>query len=116
MRREEDLLRRLHHPNVVQLLEVIETEHILCLVLELYPVDSLTFLCETGLFKEEQAQIYARQLIGTLEYLHHHDVVSELPSRSMLANEAQANRPCAFLPSRPLLIAGWCFCVLGALL
>lgn len=60
---------------MVRLLEVIENEQYLCLVLELYPIDTLSFLCKNGLVREAEARIYARQLLAALEYLHAKDVV-----------------------------------------
>ena len=42
--REGDVLKKLHHPHVIHLLEIIETDAVICLVLELVSVDVLTYL------------------------------------------------------------------------
>lgn len=42
--REGDILKKLHHPHVIHLLEIIETDAVLCLVLEIVSVDVLTYL------------------------------------------------------------------------
>ena len=46
--REPQILQRLYHPNIVQLFEIIETDAVLCIVLEMCPVDTLSMLSSSG--------------------------------------------------------------------
>lgn len=68
-------MRVLHHPNIITLLEVIETSSMLCLVLEMCPVDVLSHLCEKGVMPEHQARRHGRELLSAFEYMHHRGVV-----------------------------------------
>jgi serine/threonine protein kinase len=58
MHREGNILKKLYHPHIIQLLEIIETESVLCLVLELVDVDVLTYICSSGKQSEDQASDY----------------------------------------------------------
>ena len=68
-------MRVLHHPNIITLLEVIETSSMLCLVLEMCPVDVLSHLCEKGVMPEHTARRHGRELLAAFEYMHHRGVV-----------------------------------------
>ena len=46
--REPEILQRLYHANIVQLIEIIETDAVLCIVLEMCPVDALSMLASSG--------------------------------------------------------------------
>lgn len=73
--REGEILKKLHHPHVIHLLEIIETDAVLCLVLEIVSVDVLTYLCSVGKQTEDQARLYGRQMLSAFQYLHEANIV-----------------------------------------
>ena len=54
-RKEGLILSKLDHPNIIRLIEVVETANIFVLVLEMLHVDALTFLNTAGTRSEKQA-------------------------------------------------------------
>lgn len=58
--REGNILQKIYHPNVVKLLEIIETDTIYCLVMELCEVDVLTYLCSVGKRNEDQVLLIGK--------------------------------------------------------
>eukprot|EP00054_Salpingoeca_dolichothecata_P019497 m.121289 g.121289 ORF g.121289 m.121289 type:complete len:802 (-) comp23273_c0_seq1:26-2431(-) len=88
LHREPKFLRKLHHPNVIQLLEVMETSKVLCLVLEHAKCDVLTSLCKNGVHNETQARKYARQLIAAVRYFHSCGIVHrDLKAENLMLDE-----------------------------
>lgn len=70
--REANILGRLHHPNILRLLEILSTDTLLCFVLE-YVAHSRTLhdvLAESGRFSETTTRTLAAQLCRALHYLH----------------------------------------------
>ena len=64
-------MRCVRHPHVVKLLDYHETWLLAHLVMELLPGDTLRHLLDTrGAMGEAETVPMARQLLGTLEYLH----------------------------------------------
>ena len=53
MHREGNILKNLYHPHIIQLIEIIETESVLCLVLEILDMDVLV--------EDDFADQYAKQ-------------------------------------------------------
>lgn len=71
--REVDILKDLEHPGVIRMLESIDSlmPAVLHVVMELLPGDTLRHLLDTrGAMGEAETVPMARQLLGTLEYLH----------------------------------------------
>eukprot|EP00042_Codosiga_hollandica_P058026 m.869959 g.869959 ORF g.869959 m.869959 type:complete len:907 (+) comp59749_c0_seq7:490-3210(+) len=73
--REAQILKQLAHPNVIQLYEVFETDHHLCLVTERAVQDLLTHILENGTRSEAECRKYFRQLISVLDHLHQSGIV-----------------------------------------
>eukprot|EP00039_Didymoeca_costata_P002632 m.61597 g.61597 ORF g.61597 m.61597 type:complete len:753 (-) comp11427_c0_seq2:33-2291(-) len=85
--REGNILQKIYHPNVVKLLEIIETDTIYCLVMELCEVDVLTYLCSVGKRNEDQARKYGWQLIEAFQYLHSENIVHrDLKAENLMLN------------------------------
>ena len=71
MRREARLLQRIRHCNVVQLLDVMETEHGFYLVMEYCGGgDMMTKICDSHTIDEADARLYVRQIVSAVDYLH----------------------------------------------
>jgi len=81
--------RRLHHPNVVQLYEVIATEHSIWLITELCPGGELfDYLVEKTRFTEFEARRLFGQICLGLGYVHRKGVVHrDLKLENVLLDE-----------------------------
>ena len=69
--REIKILKQLHHPNVVQIYEIIETEKDLYLVMEFVQGGELfDLIVQNQRLKEKQACKYFQELISGINYIH----------------------------------------------
>lgn len=81
--REVNIMKRLDHPNIVRLYEVIDTEDTLFLVMEYAAGGEIfDFLVEHGRMKEKVAREKFRQIVSAIEYCHglgiiHRDLKAE---------------------------------------
>lgn len=81
--REVDIMKRLDHPNIVKLFEVLDTEKTLYLVMEYANGGEVfDFLVAHGRMKEREARIRFRQIVSAVQYLHanlivHRDLKAE---------------------------------------
>ncbi|XP_069853320.1 sperm motility kinase Y-like [Dipodomys merriami] len=68
---EVDIFKSLDHPNVVKLLEIIETEQWLYFVMEyLEGGDLVDYLQEAGRMEEEEARPLFKQILSAVKYCH----------------------------------------------
>ncbi|KAG8650068.1 CBL-interacting serine/threonine-protein kinase 14 [Manihot esculenta] len=70
VKREISIMRRLHHPNVVKLLEVLATKTKIYFVLEFAKGGELFTRVAKGRFSEGLSRRYFQQLITAVEYCH----------------------------------------------
>ncbi|CAG2255089.1 Hormonally up-regulated neu tumor-associated kinase,Serine/threonine-protein kinase MARK1,Serine/threonine protein kinase OSK4,MAP/microtubule affinity-regulating kinase 4,SNF1-related protein kinase catalytic subunit alpha KIN11,Serine/threonine protein kinase OSK3,Hormonally up-regulated neu tumor-associated kinase homolog,Serine/threonine-protein kinase MARK2,Hormonally up-regulated neu tumor-associated kinase homolog B,MAP/microtubule affinity-regulating kinase 3,Hormonally up-regulated neu tumor-assoc len=71
LRREGKILQMVRHPNVVQLLEIMETENSYYLVMEYCKGgDLMDYICQRKKLEEREAKRFIRQVISALDYLH----------------------------------------------
>ena len=75
LHREGDILRRLQHPHIIQLLEIIETGDYYCLVMEFAEGDVLDYLCTHGVRTEDQARTFFRQIVLAIAYMQDCNIV-----------------------------------------
>ena len=69
--REIKILKKLHHPNVVQIYEIIETEHSLYLAMEFCPKGELfELIVKHQRLREEQASKFLQELVAGVFYIH----------------------------------------------
>ena len=69
--REIKILKQLHHPNVVQIYEIIETEQDLYLVMEFVQGGELfDLIVQNQKLTEKQACKYFQELISGINYIH----------------------------------------------
>lgn len=69
--REIKILKQVHHPNVVQLYEIIETDEDLYLVMEYAQSGELfEVIVDNTRLKEEHACRYFQELMAAINYIH----------------------------------------------
>ncbi|KAL0614312.1 Hormonally up-regulated neu tumor-associated kinase [Plecturocebus cupreus] len=79
LRREGQIQQMIRHPNITQLLDILETENSYYLVMELCPGGNLMHkIYEKKRLEESEARRYIRQLISAVEHLHRAGVVHRL--------------------------------------
>ncbi|KAK1430386.1 hypothetical protein QVD17_13084 [Tagetes erecta] len=87
--REVAAMRRLNHPNILKLHEVMATKTKIYLVMELAPGGELfTQLKRRGRMKEATARFYFQQLVTTLHFCHQNGVAHrDLKPQNLLLDE-----------------------------
>jgi len=75
LRMEMDILRRVDHPNIIALLEMIEAGNKLYFVMELVTGGELfDRIVEKGSYSEEDAKTLVRKIVSAIEYLHKQNI------------------------------------------
>ncbi|XP_031220221.1 hormonally up-regulated neu tumor-associated kinase isoform X2 [Mastomys coucha] len=89
LRREGQIQQMIRHPNITQLLDILETENSYYLVMELCPGGNLMHkIYEKKRLDEAEARRYIRQLISAVEHLHRAGVVHrDLKIENLLLDE-----------------------------
>ncbi|MBN3309041.1 HUNKA kinase, partial [Amia calva] len=89
LRREGQIQQMIRHPNITQLLDILETENSYYLVMELCPGGNLMHrIYEKKRLDESEAQKYIRQLVMAVEHLHRAGVVHrDLKIENLLLDE-----------------------------
>lgn len=75
LRREADIMRRMNHPNIMQLLDSYEDQNHIYMMMELFQTDLLCFVQKRGVFCETAAKAVFRQLVDAICYMHKNNVV-----------------------------------------
>ena len=73
--REVDILKRLSHPNIIQILDVVDTERMLFIVLELASGGELfEQIAKRTRHTEDEARHVFAQLLCAVQYLHANNI------------------------------------------
>ncbi|XP_052371033.1 hormonally up-regulated neu tumor-associated kinase homolog A-like isoform X2 [Oncorhynchus keta] len=91
LRREGQIQQMIRHPNITQLLDILETENSYYLVMELCPGGNLmNRIYEKKKLDERETQKYVRQLVMAVEHLHRAGVVHrDLKIENLLLDEQE---------------------------
>ncbi|XP_056296463.1 MAP/microtubule affinity-regulating kinase 4 isoform X3 [Pseudoliparis swirei] len=90
--REVRIMKTLHHPNIVQLFEVIETEKTLYLIMEYASGGEVfDYLVAHGRMKEKEARAKFRQIVSAVHYCHLKNIVHRDLKAENLLLDADAN-------------------------
>ncbi|KAL6463192.1 hypothetical protein MHYP_G00275830 [Metynnis hypsauchen] len=90
--REVRIMKALHHPNIVQLFEVIETEKTLYLVMEYASGGEVfDYLVSHGRMKEIEARAKFRQIVSAVHYCHQKNIVHRDLKAENLLLDADSN-------------------------
>lgn len=83
LRREGHIQQMIRHPNITQLLDILETENSYYLVMELCPGGNLmNRIYDKKRLDERETQKYIRQLVLAVEHLHRAGVVHRCVTQS----------------------------------
>jgi len=75
LRMEMDILRRVDHPNIISLHEMIEAGNKLYFVMELVTGGELfDRIVEKGSYSEEDAKVLVRKIVSAIDYLHKQNI------------------------------------------
>ena len=100
--REIDYQSKIHHKNIVSLLNAIETDHSYYLVMEYADSGSLfNYICRRNYLEEKEAFKYFIQVANAIHFLHSHNFIHRdlKPENILLFNNYQICKICDF---------GWC--------
>jgi len=95
LRKEIEILQHLHHPNIVQFEDVIETAEKLFVIMELIQGGELfEYLLDRGPLPEDVALHIFRQVMGAITYMHDRGVVHrDLKAENLLVVDPTADYP-----------------------
>jgi len=95
LRKEIEILQHLHHPNIVQFEDVIETAEKLFVIMELIQGGELfEYLLDRGPLPEDVALHVFRQVMGAITYMHDRGVVHrDLKAENLLVVDPTAEYP-----------------------
>uniref|UniRef100_G3TYX0 non-specific serine/threonine protein kinase n=1 Tax=Loxodonta africana TaxID=9785 RepID=G3TYX0_LOXAF len=87
--REIEIMKDLHHPNIVKLFEVIENEHALYIVMEYASGRDLFYhLVNHGFMSEKEAQTKFQQIVSAVKYCHDKRIVHrDLKTENLLLDK-----------------------------
>lgn len=75
LRMEMDILRRVEHPNIIALHEMVEAGNKLYFVMELVTGGELfDRIVEKGSYSEEDAKVLVRKIVSAIDYLHKQNI------------------------------------------
>uniref|UniRef100_A0A7C8YUH8 non-specific serine/threonine protein kinase n=1 Tax=Opuntia streptacantha TaxID=393608 RepID=A0A7C8YUH8_OPUST len=88
VKREVAIMRRLHHPHIIRLLEVLATKRKIYFVMEYAKGGELFAKLTKGRFSEDLSRKYFHQLISAVAYCHSHGVYHrDLKPENLLLDE-----------------------------
>ncbi|XWS66244.1 hypothetical protein CRYUN_Cryun05aG0183100 [Craigia yunnanensis] len=75
LRQEIEILRKLKHENIIEMIDSFESQHEFCVVTEFAQGDLFQILEDDKCLPEEQVQAIAKQLVRALHYLHSNRII-----------------------------------------
>ncbi|XP_061860650.1 serine/threonine-protein kinase 36 isoform X2 [Colius striatus] len=105
LQREIEIMRGLHHPNIIQMLDSFETDKEVVVVTDYAEGELFQILEDDGSLPEEQVQTIAAQLISALYYLHSHRILHrDMKPQNILLGKDGCVKLCDFGFARAMSI------------
>ncbi|XP_050310186.1 serine/threonine-protein kinase fused isoform X2 [Anthonomus grandis grandis] len=96
-RRECEIQRELHHPNVIQMLDSFETENEIVVITEFAPKELTDVLSKQGYLTEDKVKQIVWDLVSALYYLHSNRVLHrDLKPQNILLDLKNRAKLCDF--------------------
>ncbi|XP_037999093.1 serine/threonine-protein kinase 36 isoform X2 [Motacilla alba alba] len=105
LQREIEIVRDLHHPNIIQMLDSFETAKEVVVVTDYAEGELFQILEDDGSLPESQVQTIAAQLISALYYLHSHRILHrDMKPQNILLGKDGVVKLCDFGFARAMSI------------
>jgi serine/threonine protein kinase len=97
LRQEIEILRKLSHPNIIEMMDAFETRSDFCVVTEFAQGELFQILEDDKYLSESVVQDVARQLTAALHYLHSHRIIHrDMKPQNILVAANGALKLCDF--------------------
>ncbi|PVD31308.1 hypothetical protein C0Q70_06720 [Pomacea canaliculata] len=97
LRREIEIMRGLHHDNIIEMLDSFDTDKEVVVVTDYAEGELFQILEDDGSLPEEQVQIIATQLVSALFYLHSHRILHrDMKPQNILLGRGGTVKLCDF--------------------
>ncbi|CAH1801757.1 unnamed protein product, partial [Owenia fusiformis] len=105
LRKEIEIMRGLHHPNIIEMLDSFETEKEVVAVTDIAEGELFQILEDDGSLPESQVQSIACQLVSALYYLHSHRILHrDMKPQNILLGKGGVVKLCDFGFARAMSI------------
>ncbi|NXG22433.1 STK36 kinase, partial [Grallaria varia] len=105
LQREIEIMRGLHHPNIIQMLDSFETDKEVVVVTDYAEGELFQILEDDGSLPEDQVQAIAAQLVSALYYLHSHRILHrDMKPQNILLGKDGVVKLCDFGFARAMSI------------
>ncbi|NWW73365.1 STK36 kinase, partial [Climacteris rufus] len=105
LQREIEIVRGLHHPNIIQMLDSFETDKEVVVVTDYAEGELFQILEDDKCLPEDQVQTIAAQLISALYYLHSHRILHhDMKPQNILLGKDGVVKLCDFGFARAMSI------------
>ncbi|NXG71322.1 STK36 kinase, partial [Baryphthengus martii] len=105
LQREIEIMRGLHHPNIIQMLDSFETDKEVVVVTDYVEGELFQILEDDGSLPEDQVQTIAAQLVSALYYLHSHRILHrDMKPQNILLGKDGVVKLCDFGFARAMSI------------
>ncbi|XP_033099504.1 serine/threonine-protein kinase 36-like [Anneissia japonica] len=105
LRREIEIMRNLHHENIIEMLDSFETDNDVVAVTDYAVGELFQILEDDGCLQEEQVRSIACQLVSALYYLHSHRILHrDMKPQNILLGKGGAVKLCDFGFARAMSI------------
>ncbi|KAL9240533.1 hypothetical protein vseg_014740 [Gypsophila vaccaria] len=97
LRQEIEILRKLKHENIIEMLDSFETAQEFCVVTEFAQGELFEILEDDKCLPEEQVQAIAKQLVKALHYLHSNRIIHrDMKPQNILIGSGSVVKLCDF--------------------